>query len=56
MAVIQQDVVPRDITFDAEKCIELEVIHKLRYFEKQKTRTFAKFWEQWETGRDTKVE
>ena len=39
------------MTFDAEKCMELQVSEKMRYFEKQKTRTFAEFWEQREASK-----
>ena len=40
------------MTFDAERCEELAVSEKSRYFEKQKTRAFAEFWEQREAGKD----
>ena len=46
MAALQQDAIPRDVTFDAERCIELAVSDKLRYFEGQTACTFAEFWEQ----------
>ena len=51
VAAVQQDAIPRDVTFDAERCEELAVSEKSRYFEKQKTRTFAEFWEQREAGK-----
>ena len=52
VAAVQYDAVPRDVAFDAEKCMELRHSEKLQYFEQQKTQTFAEFWERRENSKD----
>ena len=53
VAAVQEDAVPRDVTLDAERFRELKTSEKMQYFDGQKTRTFAEFWEQRGASKNT---
>ena len=52
VAAVQEGAIPRDVAFDVERCRELNTSEKMQYFDGQKTRTFAEFWEQREASED----
>ena len=53
VAAVQEGAIPRDVAFDVERCRELNTSEKMQYFDGQKTRTFAEFWEQRGASKNT---